>query len=109
MECRKCGKILSEQEKFCTYCGYYNDPNETIDEDEDLLEVIRFGIKQFSIIILDQNLKKIGEALFPEYTYVPTAYFIREDGLYLSCSHFKNPDYSDDVLCFQKIELIGKE
>ena len=28
MECKKCGKILSEQEKFCTYCGYYNDPNE---------------------------------------------------------------------------------
>lgn len=28
MECKKCGKILSEQEKFCTYCGFYNDPNE---------------------------------------------------------------------------------
>ena len=84
-------------------------PPTSVDEEEDLLEVIRFGKKQFSIIILDQNLKKIGETLFPEYTYVPTAYFIREDGLYLSCSHFKNPDYSDDVLCFQKIELIGKE
>ena len=28
MECRKCGKILSEQERFCTYCGHYYDPNE---------------------------------------------------------------------------------
>ncbi len=33
MECKKCGKILSEQERFCTYCGYYNDPNE-IDEEQ---------------------------------------------------------------------------
>lgn len=28
MECKQCGKILSEQERFCTYCGYYYDPNE---------------------------------------------------------------------------------
>jgi RNA polymerase subunit RPABC4/transcription elongation factor Spt4 len=34
MECRKCGKILSEQERFCTYCGYYSDPNEEDDETE---------------------------------------------------------------------------
>lgn len=34
MECRKCGKILSEQEKFCTYCGYYYDPNEEDDINE---------------------------------------------------------------------------
>lgn len=34
MECRKCGKILSEQEKFCTYCGYYYDPNEEEDINE---------------------------------------------------------------------------
>ena len=28
MECKMCGKILSEQERFCTYCGHYYDPNE---------------------------------------------------------------------------------
>lgn len=47
MECRKCGKILSEQEKFCTYCGYYNDPNETIDDDgEDLEESAKTSLKE---------------------------------------------------------------
>ena len=25
MKCKKCGKRLKEQEKFCTICGYYND------------------------------------------------------------------------------------
>lgn len=34
MECKKCGKILSEQEKFCTYCGNYYDP----DEDDNINE-----------------------------------------------------------------------
>lgn len=38
MECKKCGKILSEQEKFCTYCGYYNDPNEEDDINEGFIE-----------------------------------------------------------------------
>lgn len=43
MKCVKCGKRLKNNEKFCTYCGYYNDegtdenwsPNAT---DEDLIE-----------------------------------------------------------------------
>lgn len=38
MECKKCGKILSEQERFCTYCGYYNDPNEEDDYNEGFSE-----------------------------------------------------------------------
>ena len=60
-------------------------------------------------MVLDKNLNITGDKLFPEFTYVPAAHFIREDGLYISCSHFKNPDYDDNTLCFQKIELIKKE
>lgn len=43
MKCVKCGKKLRKNEKFCTYCGYYNDAentdnwNESSDE-ENLLE-----------------------------------------------------------------------
>lgn len=32
MECKKCRKTLSKQERFCTYCGYYNDPDEDIND-----------------------------------------------------------------------------
>lgn len=44
MKCVKCGKKLKSNEKFCTYCGYYNDggENETWNtetpQEEDLLE-----------------------------------------------------------------------
>lgn len=43
MKCVKCGKRLKNNEKFCTYCGYYNDESESknwtdTNEEEDLLE-----------------------------------------------------------------------
>jgi len=44
MKCVKCGKKLKSNEKFCTYCGYYNDNGEeetwSIEpsQEEDLLE-----------------------------------------------------------------------
>jgi hypothetical protein len=43
MKCVKCGKRLKNNEKFCTYCGYYNDESEEKNwneekEEEDLLE-----------------------------------------------------------------------
>jgi len=81
-------------------------PNTTVDNNDSYLEIIRSGKKQFSILILDYNFNIIGETLFPEYTYVPTAHFINEDGLYISCSHFKNPNYNDDWLKFQRFELV---
>lgn len=43
MKCVKCGKRLKNNEKFCTYCGYYNDESEAKnwndnEEEDDLLE-----------------------------------------------------------------------
>ena len=55
MECRKCGKILSEQEKFCTYCGYYYDPNEI---DENLTQV---ELKSKTSEILNEHNKNLKE------------------------------------------------
>ncbi len=56
-------------------------------------------------MILDNKLNVVGETFFPAYTYNPNLSFILEDGLYVSLSHIKNPDYSDDILRFQKLEL----
>lgn len=72
------------------------------------MDIYHSGRKQFSIIILDKELKVIGETLFPEYTYNPYLFFVREDGLYLCASHFKRTDYDENVLRFQKIELVEK-
>ena len=43
MKCIKCGKKLKNNEKFCTYCGYYNDDSDTknwndSETEEDLIE-----------------------------------------------------------------------
>jgi len=33
MRCKKCGKKLKENEKFCIVCGYYNDPDDKSSSD----------------------------------------------------------------------------
>ena len=75
---------------------------------EDSRKILHNGKKEFSIMMLDENLNVLGETRFPAFTYVPHICFINKDGLYLSTSHFKREDYSDDVLRFQRIELVKK-
>ena len=69
------------------------------------MEVLEYGGKKFSIIILDKSLNIIGETLFPNYTYNPKLILILKDGIYICNSNPQNPDFSDDVLSFQKFEL----
>ncbi len=83
-------------------------PQTEVDPKESYLEIIRYGKQQFSVVILDENMNRIGEKLFPPFTYVPTVHIVKEDGLYISCSHYKNPDYSDDLLRLQKIIIVKK-
>ena len=63
--------------------------------DRSYTDLIRYP-HRFSIIILDKNLKIIGETLFPDDTYL-----ITEEGLYLSLSNPFNPAYNIDFLDFQ--------
>lgn len=69
------------------------------------MEIYHNGRKRFSIIILDKEMNVLGETLFPDYTYNANLFFITKDGLYLSVTHFKRPDFDENVLRFQKIEL----
>lgn len=69
------------------------------------LELRSYGRKLFSIIILDKNFNIIGESLFPKYTYNSNLLFIHKDGLYISDSHYLNPEFSDDVLSFKCFKL----
>lgn len=82
-------------------------PEVEMEKERDYLSIYHSGRKQFSIIILDKDMKVIGETLFPEYTYNPYLLFIRKDGLYMSTSHFKRSDFDENVLRFQKIELVN--
>ena len=83
-------------------------PETELEENLNYMQILHNGKKEFSIIILDEDLNIVGETKFPSFTYVPHICFIREDGLYISASHFMREDYSDDWLRFQKFELQHK-
>lgn len=80
-------------------------PETEIEKGVRALELLMYGRKKFSIIILDKDLNVIGETLFPEYIYNSAVMFIRENGLYISTSHPLNPNYSDDLLSFRYFTL----
>lgn len=70
------------------------------------VDIWQLGRSNFSIIVLDKDFKILGETLLPENTYASSLFFIREDGLYISTSFVKNPNYNDDQLCFRRFDLI---
>ena len=75
-------------------------------KDRDYMDLLDYGKKSFSVIILDKDFHIIGETLFPDCTYNPKMAFVREDGLYISASHAFSENYSDDWLKFQRFELV---
>lgn len=59
----------------------------------------------FSIIILDKNLDRIREVLFPKNTYQPRMIFVGKAGLYISENHIKNPNFTEDCLRFRLFKI----
>ncbi|WP_455622469.1 DUF4221 family protein [Parabacteroides sp.] len=83
-------------------------PSSELEADDSYVEILRNGRKKLSIMILDKNLNLLGETLFPDFAYSSRAHFVGRNGLYLSVSHFKRDDYSEDTLRFQRLELVYK-
>lgn len=101
------GNLLYDKYRDIYYRVAY--PPTTIDEKKEKvrsMELMEYGRKNFSIIILDKNFQVIGETLFPNYTYNSKLMLIREDGLYISDSHYMNPNFSDDILSFKRFDLV---
>lgn len=98
------GNLIYDRYRKVYYRVSY--PETEIEKNENFPDIWQFGRKLFSIIILDKDFNIIGETLFPEYIYISTLMFVREDGLYISDSHYKNPHYSEDILSFRKIDLL---
>ncbi|GHV51082.1 hypothetical protein FACS1894181_12470 [Bacteroidia bacterium] len=84
-------------------------PQTEIEKGVNARELIQYGRKNFSILILDKDFNVVGETKFPDYTYNSMVWFVREDGLYISASHFMNPSYSDDWLVFHRFDLVEKK
>lgn len=98
------GNIIYDNENKIYYRIVYV-PQET-EKNENMLALLRSGRKQFSIMIYDEHFNIIGEHLFPSYLYNPRLCFVSNGNLYISINHVKNPDYNDDILSFQKMQLI---
>ena len=101
------GNLLYDRYRNVYYRIAY--PRTTIEKEVRPFELLAYGRKNFSIIILDKEFNKIGETLFPDYTYSAKGMIILEDGLYISDSHYLNPQFSDDVLSFVRFELTAGE
>lgn len=84
-------------------------PQAAMDKGVRAMELMEYGRKNFSVMIIDKNFNVIGETMFPDYTYNPKLMIIREDGLYISDSHYMNPDFSDDVLSFKRFDLVESD
>lgn len=80
-------------------------PATEVDKSIKGMELLQYGRKNFSIIILNKDFEIVGETLFPDYTYNSTLMFINKDGLYISDSHYLNPEFSDDILSFRLFML----
>lgn len=115
-------ELTASPEDFCKNAWYSNlfydpyrevyyriaYPPSTLDKDIRPLELIQFGRKNFSILILDKDFRILGETLFPDNSYNPQIMFVRPEGLYISDSHYLNPRFNDDILSFRKYELAGE-
>lgn len=115
-------ELTANPEDFCKNAWYSNlfydpyrevyyriaYPPSTLDKDIRPLELIQFGRKNFSILILDKDFRILGETLFPDNTYNPQIMFVHPEGLYISDSHYLNPRFNDDILSFRKYELVGE-
>lgn len=101
------GNLIYDKYRDVYYRFVY--PKTELGPDENCMDIWQLGRTKFSIVILNKDLEVIGETLFPENTYASNHFFIREDGLYLSTSFIKNPNFSDDELRFERIELVKSE
>lgn len=98
------GDIVYDKYRDVYYRFVY--PKTELSSSDDPFDINMSGRKVFSIMVLDKDLNILGETMFPEYTYNSKLYFVLEDGLYLSTNHIKNPQYSDDLLTFERINLV---
>lgn len=74
-------------------------------ESEEELEQLRGFAKDFSIMVLDSDLKVLGETRFKGYNYVTENVFVAKEGLYMSVNHPDNLDNEEDFLSFVLYEL----
>ena len=101
------GNIIFDKYRKVYYRIVY--PPMEYEKEENFVDMWQSGRGMFSIMVLDENLNVIGETLLPENKYRSDLMFVLEDGLYISSSHYKNPEYDEDRLVFKRFVLENKD
>lgn len=87
------------------YRFFYPGSKEIDDKKElDYYWALKDNPEKFSVMILDNDLKVIGETLIPENTCNPFMYFINKNGLHFAL-HVNNPDFDPDYLKFARFSV----
>lgn len=100
------GKIHYDKYRDIYYRIVY--PQCTVDPKIDMADYFTFGPSEFAIMILDNEFNIISETKMPKNTFCSDPLLIREDGIYLSESHFLNPTFDENELVFRKFKLIDE-
>lgn len=101
------GAIIYDEYRNLYYRVAY--PKKDYDVNENFVELWQSGRGEFSLMILDKDLNVVGETLLPENMYRSDLMLVLEDGLYISTSHYKNPNFNEDQLVFQRFTLSSNE
>ncbi|MDX9904717.1 MAG: hypothetical protein RB288_11655, partial [Bacteroidales bacterium] len=67
---------------------------------------IKFLYPDCFILILDKNLKHMGEVFLPDNTYSFKMKFITPEGLYISEDHVNNPTFDENYMRFRLFKLV---
>ena len=77
---------------------------ENIDKNMDLRTKLMYPEKSL-IVILDKNLKHMGDVILPYNTYSAKMTFITPEGLYISEDNINNPTFSEDYMRFRLFRI----
>ena len=95
------GNILYDKYRSVYYRFCYHEDNYKGPQNIDYL----MSGGAFSIIIINEDFKVVGETLFPSGKYAPRLFFVNKDGLWLSENNFQREGVSDDILSFRCLTL----
>ncbi|MDX9928018.1 MAG: DUF4221 family protein, partial [Bacteroidales bacterium] len=94
--------IFYDKYRNCYYI-FYMKRNENPDAGRNLF--LKLQYPDCFILILDKDLKHMGEVFLPDNTYSFQFSFITPDGLYISEDHPNNPDFDEDFMRFRLFKL----
>lgn len=76
-----------------------------ISDDESVMDYVKS--REFSVIILDNKFRIIGETKFPGNRFFYMMSFVGRDGLYISENNLANSDFDENKLVFTCFNLVN--